>query len=120
MLTDNLNMRLNYLGGNQKQRIDRAKLDSLKKALLYSYQSETLITEDGREFRCLINPDKLKNDYDNKFLLFGIPRPIARNNFSSLNLSIKFIKILFSFLEFLYAKISHFCRKNPQFFPPIL
>lgn len=68
MLTDNLNMRLNYLGGNQKQRIDRAKLNSLKKALLYSYQSETLITEDGREFRCLINPDKLKNDYDNKIL----------------------------------------------------
>lgn len=68
MLTDNLNMRLNYLGGNQKQRMDRAKLDSLKKALLYSYQSETLVTEDGREFRCLINPDKLKNDYDNKIL----------------------------------------------------
>lgn len=68
MLTDSLNMRLNYLGGNQKQRINRAKLDSLKKALLYSYQSETLITEDGREFRCLINPDKLKNDYDNKIL----------------------------------------------------
>lgn len=68
MLTDNLNMRLNYLGGNQKQRIDKSKLDSLKKALLYSYQSETLVTEDGREFRCLINPDKLKNDYDNKIL----------------------------------------------------
>lgn len=58
---------------------------------------------------------KNDNDYDNKFLLFGISRPIARNNFLPLNLSIKFIKILFSFLEFLYAKILHFCRENPPF-----
>lgn len=66
---DSLNIRLNYRGG--KKADDRMKLDklrSLKKALLYSYQAETAVLEDGREFRCLINPDKLKNDYDNKIL----------------------------------------------------
>ena len=44
------------------------KLKSLKKALLYSYQSATAQLSDGREFRCLINPDKLKTDYDNKII----------------------------------------------------
>ena len=68
MLTDNLNMRLHYLGGNQQQRMNRDKLYSLKKALLYSYQAATLVNEQGEEFRCLINPDKLKNDYDQKIL----------------------------------------------------
>ena len=68
MLTDNINMRLNYTGGNQQQRMNKDKLRGLKKALLYSYQAATLVTEDGREYRCLINPDKLKNDYDQKIL----------------------------------------------------
>lgn len=68
MLTDNINMRLHYLGGNQQQRMNRDKLYSLKKALLYSYQAATLVNEQGEEFRCLINPDKLKNDYDQKIL----------------------------------------------------
>jgi hypothetical protein len=36
------------------------KRRSLRKALLYSYQSNTAILSDGREFRCLINPDKNK------------------------------------------------------------
>lgn len=44
------------------------KRRSLKKALLYSYQSSTAILSDGREFRCLINPDKNKPDYDNKII----------------------------------------------------
>ena len=68
MLTDNINMRLHYLGGNQQQRMNKDKLYSLKKALLYSYQAATLVNEQGEEFRCLINPDKLKNDYDQKIL----------------------------------------------------
>lgn len=65
---DNLNKRLQYLGGNQQERMVKDKERSLKKALIYSYQSETLVTEDGKEFRCLINPDKLKNEYDKKIL----------------------------------------------------
>lgn len=61
-------MRLNYQGGNQEGRMIEDKERSLKKALLYSYQAETAVLADGREFRCLINPDKLKNDYDDKII----------------------------------------------------
>ena len=63
-----LNKRLNYQGGNQQQRFINDKLRSLKKALLYSYQAATAILQDGKEFRCLINPDKNKPAYDNKVL----------------------------------------------------
>lgn len=48
--------------------MQQAKLKSLKKALIYSYQAATAILEDNREFRCLINPDKLTNDLDNKII----------------------------------------------------
>lgn len=66
---NNLETRLSYLGGGRAEsRMKLDKLKTLKKALLYSYQSETIVLEDGREFRALINPDKLKNDYDNKIL----------------------------------------------------
>jgi hypothetical protein len=43
-------------------------LTGLKRALLYSYQAETAVLSDGREFRCLINPDKNKPAYDNKII----------------------------------------------------
>lgn len=66
---DNLSIRLRYAGGGKADdRMQKDKLRTLKKALLYSYQAETIVLEDGREFRALINPDKLKNDYDNKIL----------------------------------------------------
>ena len=63
-----LNKRLQYQGGNQEGRFIKDKLKSLKKALLYSYQAETAVLADEREFRCLINPDKLKPEYDNKII----------------------------------------------------
>ena len=63
-----LNKRLRYQGGNQEQRFINDKLKGLKKALLYSYQAATAILSDGKEFRCLINPDKNKPAYDNKIL----------------------------------------------------
>lgn len=63
-----LNKRLQYQGGNQEQRFINDKLRGLKKALLYSYQAATAILSDGKEFRCLINPDKNKPAYDNKIL----------------------------------------------------
>ena len=63
-----LNKRLQYQGGNQEQRLINDKLRSLKKSLLYSYQAATAILSDGKEFRCLINPDKNKPAYDNKIL----------------------------------------------------
>lgn len=65
---DILNRRLQYQGGNQEGRMLEDKRRGLRKALLYSYQAQTLVTEDGKEFRCLINPDKLKNEYDKKIL----------------------------------------------------
>lgn len=65
---DTLKARLQYNGGNQEGRMQSDKLKALKKALLYSYQAATAILEDGREFRCLINPDKLKQDYEDKII----------------------------------------------------
>lgn len=64
---DSLISRLQYRGGQEQQaRMNEDKLHALKKALLYSYQAATAILADGREFRCLINPDKLKLSYDEK------------------------------------------------------
>ena len=61
--------RINYVGGkNQQGRMNRDKAATLRKALLYSYQAATAVLSDNREFRCLINPDKLKNDYDDKII----------------------------------------------------
>lgn len=66
---ENLRTRLNYLGGaRQQSRMNEDKLTTLKRALLYSYQAATMELADGRQFRCLINPDKIKNDYDNKIV----------------------------------------------------
>lgn len=44
------------------------KLRSLKKALWYSYQSDTIELADGRQFRALINDNKETVDYDNKII----------------------------------------------------
>ena len=44
------------------------KVSSLRKALLYSYQAETIELADGRQFRCLINPNKLSMELDDKML----------------------------------------------------
>ncbi len=63
-----LKERLQYSGGNQEQRMISDKLRTLRKALLYSYQAATATLYDGREFRCLINPDKNKPAYDNKVI----------------------------------------------------
>lgn len=66
---DTLRARLSYVGGSRgSTRMEVDKLRTLQKALLYSYQSETAVLADGREFRCLINPSKLKVDYDEKII----------------------------------------------------
>lgn len=65
---ENLNKRLGFRGGNQEGRMQQGKLDTLKKALIHSYQAATAILSDGREFRCLINPDKLKENFDDKII----------------------------------------------------
>lgn len=66
---ENMKTRLNYAGGTaQIARMNADKLKSLKKAMTASYQAATAILADGRQFKCLINPDKIKNTYDNKIL----------------------------------------------------
>ena len=66
---DNLKERLRYRGGaRQEDRMNADKLRSLRDALLNSYQAQTAILKDTREFRCLINHDKLKEDYDDKII----------------------------------------------------
>ena len=65
---ENLNKRLNFRGGKQEGRMQQGKLETLKKALIYSYQAATAKLSDGREFRCLINPDKIKENYDDKII----------------------------------------------------
>lgn len=66
---ENLQTRLQYKGGNaQIDRMKKSKVDTLKRALLYSYQSATAILNDGREFRCLINKDKTKLYSDDKII----------------------------------------------------
>lgn len=68
MSLETLRARLNYHGGNQDGRMNQDKLRGLRKALWYSYQDTTAILADGREFRCLMNPDKDAYDY-NDFII---------------------------------------------------
>lgn len=62
-IRNNLNARLAYLGGDADGRLKQGKLRSLKKALKYSYQAAIAVLQDGRKFKCLMNPSKLKADY---------------------------------------------------------
>ena len=65
----NMKTRLQWLGGaTQIERIRKEKAWSMQKALVHSYQAEIAILEDGREFRCLINPNKLSIELDDKML----------------------------------------------------
>ena len=73
---ENLHKRLNHNGGEyQQDRMILDKLRSLKASIGRSYQTATIFLQNNqtdnafvRGFKCLINPDKLKNDYDQKFL----------------------------------------------------
>ena len=61
--------RLNYQGGNQEERMIKDKYKTFQKTLLYSYQAAKVRKEDEDIIRkCLINPDKNKQDYDDKIL----------------------------------------------------
>lgn len=78
---DNLNTRLRYMGGaKQVDRMASDKLHSLRKALLSSYQAATAVLHDGREFRCLINPNKLTMEIDDKVLSIPFEDVCLNNN----------------------------------------
>ena len=78
MSLEDMKRRLSYRGGDPKGRMRRDKLAGLLKSLDYSYQAETLRLSDGREFKCLINPSKLTENYDWKVL--SIPFSAIANN----------------------------------------
>ena len=67
--------RLEHHGGNrQQERMIRDKRRSLDRAVWYSYQAADIIKlgdENQTLVRALINPDKLKLDYDDKILSVG-------------------------------------------------
>lgn len=63
---DKMKQRMNWAGGDFDGRIVKSKYDSFC-AALKSYQGEW-ITFNDKVYRCLINPDKLKEDYDIKML----------------------------------------------------
>jgi hypothetical protein len=78
---DNLKKRLEYYGdgvsSDQWTRMRQDKLRSMKGALYYSYQAAIVQKYDVSEpkdaqtspyFRCLINHDKLKVDYEDKII----------------------------------------------------
>ena len=65
---ENLKTRVKYYGVTVEDRFKTDKLRTLKKALFNSYQAETIILADGREFKCLINSDKLEKDYDDRYI----------------------------------------------------
>ena len=65
---ENMKTRIRYRGGARTHdRMVQDKLKSLKYALDNSYQAATAI-KNGKEFKCLINPDKLSQDLDDKII----------------------------------------------------
>lgn len=68
-------LRLHQLGGSrQQERMIKDKRRSLDHAVWYSYQAAEVIktdAEDRTPVRALINPNKLKADYDDKILSVG-------------------------------------------------
>ena len=61
--------RLNYEGGSQEGRMIKDKYNTFKKALSYSYQAVNVCKLGEEDVRkALINPDKNKQDYDDKIL----------------------------------------------------
>ena len=73
---DNQMAMLEFNGGHlQQERMIYDKRRSLDRAVLYSYQAADVIkvdAEDGtKPVRALINPNKLKEDYDEKVLSIG-------------------------------------------------
>ena len=69
---DMMKTRIGFLGEGADERLVEGKLRSMHAALENSYQAEWVIfnkgTSNKRKFKALINPDKLKDDYDKKII----------------------------------------------------
>lgn len=76
-----LYVRLGQRDGNrQQERMIKDKRRSLNAALWYSYQAAEVMkidTSDGKPVRALINPNKLKQDYDDKIISIGYEHNFA-------------------------------------------
>ena len=72
---ENQSTRLRQAGGNrQQERMIRDKRRSLNHAVWNSYQAAEVVREDAEDrkpVRALINPNKLKQDYDDKIISVG-------------------------------------------------
>ena len=73
---------LNYNGGHlQQERMIYDKRRTLDRVVLYSYQGADVIKADAdeteRPVRALINPNKLKQDYDDKVISVGYEHNFA-------------------------------------------
>ena len=73
--------RFRQAGGNrQQERMIKDKRRSLDHAVWNSYQAAEIVktdAEDRKPFRALINPNKLKQDYDDKILSVGHEYQVA-------------------------------------------
>lgn len=69
---DMMKTRIGFLGEGADERLVEGKLRSMHAALENSYQAEWVVFNKGtshkRKFKALINPDKLKDDYDKKII----------------------------------------------------
>lgn len=70
---NNQSIRLNHEGGNfQQKRMIADKRRSLQRAIYYSYQGadvqKQVVNDTANVVRALINPNKLKQDYDDKII----------------------------------------------------
>ena len=74
-------LRMRQAGGNrQQERMIKDKRRSLDHAVWHSYQGAEIVKTDAtdrRPFRALINPNKLKQDYDDKILSVGFEYDVA-------------------------------------------
>ncbi len=68
MSLETLKTRIDYLGGNNLDRIKQQKLKSFHAALKNDYNSRTILTSFGEEHQVLINDDNTKPDYDKRYV----------------------------------------------------
>ena len=67
-----MHARLKYHGGAQQNRMIKDKRETLDKVVLYSYQGAVVQKLDSAEqARALINPNTVKQDYDDKIISIG-------------------------------------------------
>lgn len=78
MSLNNLKKRLIYNGGNKQiDRMVEDKKRSFERPLSSSYQSATAILSNGNEFKCLINPNKISMEIDDKMLSISFDSKVS-------------------------------------------